>query len=530
MKIIHTFMPTRDGVNLATDVYLPDLAGEYPLIIIRSPYYSAPWKPVEEAEDFCRQGVGMLIQDCRGTGRSEGEADYWRQENFDGEDLLRWLMRQKFFNGRAVTNGESYPGGTQYQAARCSLPQLVGITPHNAPWNIYQCHYVNGVPKMSLFVWAFGMRKTRMNYKDAEVSAVNCLQRPIKELDSKLFNVKWPLYQTWLKHLKYDEYWRRANAGSCFERMLAPGFITGGWFDIFIRQTMEAFRTLRRDGASRQCRDYTRCVIEPLDHDMRTHEVDYGADYLADIIENRNKFMVNILRKPTADPLPNYPLLRLFIMGINEYRDFDYWPPRGGETRHFYLNAAGGLTSVPDPVEYIFHYTYDPNNPVPTWGGNHLGYLPCGQREQSRFDSRQDIIFFRTEQLETPLNLVGDFKITLYVSSDAKCTDFTAKLMDEYPDGRSYNICDSIQRVHFSDRNSGEIKELKFSIGLSGIVILREHRLKLAISSSNYPAYENNLNNGESFEVAINGIPAQQQIHTGANYPSCLELPVFKKL
>ncbi|MEG1980526.1 MAG: CocE/NonD family hydrolase, partial [Victivallaceae bacterium] len=200
------------------------------------------------------------------------------------------------------------------------------------------------------------------------------------------------------------------------------------------------------------------------------------------------------------------------------------------ELIRFYLTDTGGLTTSPSQNKKNFHYTYDPANPVPTWGGNHLGYLPCGQREQSQFDLRPDIIFFRTPQLETPLNLVGDFKINLFVGSDAKCTDFTAKLMDEYPDGRSYNICDNIQRVHFSNCNSGEIQELKFSIGLSGIVILPGHRLKLAISSSNYPAYENNLNTGESFENTVNGIPAQQQIYVGGAYPSSLELPMLKKL
>ena len=340
-------MTLRDGVKVATDVYLPDDHGRFPVIVIRSPYNGCA-KRSEDAITFAKDGVGMVIQDCRGTGLSAGTADLWRQEKDDADDFFSWITRQPWFDGNLVTNGESYPGGTQWQAARIGHPAMKGMTPHNAPLNIYEAgYYTGGAYGYGLgVVWAFEMLNASCKANLSIDWQKACRLLPLKDLDTQLGFDEWPLWREWMAHPAYDHFWRTANAFDDICKITAPAYVTGGWFDIFLMQTLRGFSALRERGATDKARKFTRCVVEPLDHDMRTAEVDYGPDHRHDIITVRNRFMKNIITHPDQDPLPDEPVMRFFVMGSNRWRETEVWPLASTQYRPLFLHGDAAANEV----------------------------------------------------------------------------------------------------------------------------------------------------------------------------------------
>ncbi len=541
-------MPLRDGVRLATDIYLPDAHGRFPVIVIRSPYNGCATRS-EDALTFARAGLGMVIQDCRGTGQSEGTADLWRQERDDAEDFFNWISEQEWFDGNLVTNGESYPGGTQWQAARLGHRVMKGLTPHNAPLNVYaSSYYPGGAYGYGIgAVWAFGMLNARrntkinVNWQDARYLL------PLRELDTKLGFGEWPLWREWMAHPSYDGFWRSANAFEDIGRMTAPAFITGGWFDAFIMETLRGFTALRERGATEKARRFTRCVIEPLDHDMRTADIDYGPNHLNGIIATRNRFMKNIVTNPDSDPLPDQPVMRFFVMGSNRWQETDEWPLRSTRDRSLFLcgkeaanSILGGGTlsfAAPQANEHVDTFVYNPLDPVPTLGGNNLGYAltPPGQREQSPIEKRTDVLVYTGEPLDKDTDVIGYVKAVIYASTTAADTDFTVKLCDVYPDGRSYNVCDGLLRGRY--RNGNEREELlepgrvyAFTIDcwVTAMTFRRGHRIRVQVSSSNFPRFDRNPNTGAPFGTDDRLKPAEQHIFHSAEYPSRVVLPILE--
>lgn len=539
-------MPLRDGVRLATDVYLPSPRGRHPVIVIRSPYGGCATRS-EDAIAFARQGLGMVIQDCRGTGLSEGEADLWRQERDDAEDLFRWLAGQPWFDGNLVTNGESYPGATQWQAARVGHPAMKGLTPHNAPLDIHGCYYNGGAYGYSLGVfWAFGMLARRRRVELKKPWRELCGLLPLRELDTRLGFDPWPLWREWIGHPFRDAYWTRADAFTDIGRITAPAYITGGWFDIFIQQTLRGFAALRQSGGSEAARRFTRCCIEPLDHDMRTGEVDYGPGHLNGIIAIRNRFMGNILTHPDRDPLPDQPILRFFVMGSNRWAESDAWPLPGTRDTPLYLHADGAANSILGQGRLAFAppagdrappdtFVYNPLEPVPTLGGNNLGNeaTPPGQREQSAIERRGDVLVYTSAPLDQDLDVIGPVRARLFASTSAPDTDFTVKLCDVAPDGRSYNVCDGLLRARYRNgpeapapAEPGRIHAYDIDCGVTAMTFLKGHRLRVQVSSSNFPRFDRNPNTGAPFGADDHLRTAHQQVFHDAVHPSHLLLPL----
>ncbi len=334
-------VPLRDGVKLATLVVRPDEHEPCPFIVIRSPYGGGRGGLGDDILEFCQNGLGFILQEARGTGYSEGEADLWRQEKQDAEDFLNWISEQPWFNGRLVTNGESYPGFTQWHAARNGHPVMVGLTPHNAPLDIYHGSYFSGgAYGLGLGCgWAFGMFAKRNKLTTGKSWKELQFHVPLKDLDIALYGKRWDLWQEWMQHPDFDSYWKEADGFRDMEKITAPAFITGGWYDLFLMQTLRAFTEIRQKGASPEARNYSRLVLEPLDHDMKTAEVDYGDHHLDGIIATRNRFMKNILLEPGKDPLPGHAPLRFFVMGSNQWMEADEWPLPQAEEKVWYLHG-----------------------------------------------------------------------------------------------------------------------------------------------------------------------------------------------
>jgi uncharacterized protein len=542
-------MPLRDGVKLATDVYLPAGGGRYPVIVIRTPYGGCATR-AEDAPAFARQGLGIVIQDCRGTGQSEGEADLWRQERNDAEDLFNWMSAQPWFDGNLVTNGESYPGATQWQAARLGHPAMKGLTPHNAPLDIYEAGYYNGGAygySVGVF-WAFGMlarrRKTEIKTPWREL----CDLLPLRRLDTLLGFEPWPLWRQWMDHPSRDAFWQSADSFADVGKMTAPAYITGGWFDIFIQQTLRGFAALRQSGGSEAARRFTRCCIEPLDHDMRTADIDYGPDHHNNIIAIRNRFMRNIVTRPDQDPLPDQPVMRFFVMGSNHWAETNAWPLP--ETRHtpLYLHADGAANSTLGRGRLAFEppandlpadtFIYNPLDPVPTLGGNNLGHAgtPPGQREQASIERRGDVLVYTSEPLDRDLNIIGPVRALLHASSTALDTDFTVKLCDVYPDGKSYNVCDGLLRARYRDGSEapsliepGRVYAFDIDCWVTAMTFLKGHRLRVQVSSSNFPRFDRNPNTGAAFGADARLLTARQLVYHDATHPSHLLLPMIPR-
>ncbi len=539
-------MPLRDGVRLATDVYLPDRKGRFPVIVIRSPY---PGTGVlsSDALEFCQDGVGMVIQNCRGTENSEGDADLWRQEKEDGEDFLNWISEQDWFNGRLVTNGESYPGGTQWQAARAAHPVMVGLTPHDAPTDVGRvAYYPGGAAGFGIgAVWSLGMHNKRTG-AGLEIGKKICSLLPLKEMDRLCgFKEDWAFWKQWTSHSVRDSYWESMNAEKDVSKMTAAAYVTGGWFDIFLPQTLSGFALLRKNGASRAAREFTRCVIEPLDHDGRPGELDYGPGCYAGVIALRNRFMKNILKDPEQDPLPDQPPLKLFVMGSNRWIESDSWPLPGTEYVNFYLHSGGNANTLigdgsldlqsPSREESPDRFLYNPLDPVPTAGGNNLTFFPAGQREQSEVEKRSDVLVYTSAPLEEDLDVIGEVKALIYASSSAVDTDFTVKLADVFPDGKVYNVCDGILRARFRNGPDREVflvpggpAEFLIDCWATGMTFLKGHRIRVEVSSSNFPRFDRNPNTGHPFGSDSEMKIARQTVYHDPAHPSRIVLPLFR--
>ena len=534
-------MKTRDGVTLYSSVYLPDRFGKYPLIVLRSPY--DPDTPCfsDYCAGFCKQGLGVLCQSVRGTGPSEGEFDPCRQECYDGEDFLEWVKNLDFCDGNIVTNGESYPGHTQWQLARHGKDVLKGITPHNAPLNLFPLALRRGGAFCGSmgYSWAINMRKRRLHDNNPVDWAKVHKHLPMNTKDEAAGLEPWKIWRDWMAHPCDGEFWRGPfDAKSEIGNVTAAAFITGGWFDVFLKDTLDAFSAIRKNGASRAAREFTRCVMEPLDHDMRTHDVDYGEGHLAGIIQTRAKFMENMLRDPENDPLPDQPVMRYFVMGSNEWRETDEWPLKETVYTPFYLHENGEIDDV-EPVadEADDTFIYDPENPVPTLGGNHLGFVPAGQRIQTEIEARNDVLVYTSEPMKEDLDVIGNVRATLYAATDGKDTDFTVKLCDVTEDGVSRNICDGIIRARFRNGldheellQPGKVYAYDIDCWATAWTFKAGHRIRIQVSSSNFPAFDRNTNTGLHLTESSEVRKAEQTICHKPGSASCIILPVIPKM
>ena len=537
-------VPMRDGVCLNTDVYLPDNQGAFPVIVIRLPYNGCAARS-DYCLDYVRQGYGFVMQDCRGTGTSDGIADYWRQERLDSEDFLAWIGKQPWFNGRLVTNGESYPGADQWQLARTGSPAVVGITPHNAP--LTQNGVIlfrDGVMEMGImYFWAFNMVAIRRKLPAPDKDKLQW-HLPVRTMDQASGLGDWPLWRDWVDHSSVtDPAWEGTDIHRDIEKVTAPAYITGGWFDPFLKDTLRAFSEMRDHAGSAQARTFTRCCIEPLDHNMATADVDYGPNHLNDIISIRDRFMTGLLDDPETDPIPDQPPMRFFLMGENRFVDAPCWPLPGTETKAFYLHGDGMANSIlgdgrlsvdiadDEPSDF---FDYNPLLPVPPCGGNTLCHQP-GQRLQTEIEKRSDVLVYTSAPLEADLQVVGEVSAVLYAATSARDTDFFVRLCDVYPDGRSFSVVDGIVRARFrngTDREElvkpGEVYEYKLDLWSTAMTFKKGHRLRVQVTSSCFPRLGRNHNTGHDWGSDVDLEVARQRILHTKRYPSRILLPVVE--
>lgn len=499
-------VPMRDGVKLATDVYLPAGDGPWPVIVMRSPY------PRSMNEGLTRAGYAVVIQSTRGRYGSEDESglvffsDGWGKAQ-DGYDCIEWVGKQSWCNGKIGTFGGSALGITQYRMAGANPPGLTCQHVIMAPCSLYnQCMYQNGALREEQIVkWLeannFGSDSMKL----------------VKE------------------HPSYDAMWEEIDLSTRFEQVNAPIMHIGGWYDTFQQGNIDAFVGIQSKGGP-NAKGKQKLIIGPWGHGVLGNftEAKYPNPMPpADVMGTAWSDYWLKGGSSVIDKLANVTYYTMGAVGEarapgNVWRASDVWPVPSSVTPFYLSNDKSLTTTKPANKSGKMPYTFNPNDPVPTIGGNNLT-IPSGPMDQRKVEGRADVLIFTTEPLDKPLEVTGRIRAKLWASSTGKDTDFTAKLTDVYPDGRSMLICDGILRGRYHKSlakpeflTTGKTYEFDIDMWSTSIIINKGHRIRLAVSSSNSPRFDVNTNTGD---------PATKQtvtntIYMDKSHPSALLLPI----
>jgi hypothetical protein len=552
----------RDGVAMQADLWRPDDDGRHPVLLQRTPYDRADSFAVIvnagiEPLRAVAEGFVVAISDTRGRFGSQGRFDPFRTEAADGYDTVQWLADQPYSNGRVGMYGASYFGATQLLAATARPPALKALAPQVTASDYHDTWiYQGGALQLGFTLyWALGLASAELLRRqhagetlDVEAKELQQLladpqrafrSRPLADIGA--LHTLLPAWQDWLEHPGRDEFWRAVSIAEHHRTLELPALHIGGWFDLFLRGTLANFAGMSTGGAQQ------RLIIGPWAH-AAAHdalgEVDYGGAAAAAALD-LTRIQLDWFGAHLADnPAPQLaPAVSIFVMGDNSWREEDSWPPDRAQTQRWYLqedpNGNGRLDpQLPGPDGGFTAFAYDPANPVPTVGG--ATFLPgvyvgfnAGQRDQRGVERRPDVLSFTGPALAQPMELCGPVSMVLSAATDAPDTDWTAKLVDVFPDGRALNVCDGIIRARY--RNGGEqpeyippgtVTQVRIDLGATSVVLAAGHSLRVEISSSNFPRFDAHPNSAgpiaavSSAELEV----AHQLIGHSAEHPSHLEV------
>ena len=541
-------VPMRDGVNLSADIYLPKAPGKFPTVLMRTPYSNNTDPMVEKGCRLANHGYACVIQDCRGRWDSRGDF-YPFGEGPDGYDTQEWVGRQDWSDGKIGMAGGSYLGGVQWQSAPHRSQYLTCIAPR-----VMCCDYYTGLVypggAFQLNVMAtWGMRTNAQTAQTIEFHDWTETFRtlPLITLDEKAGR-SLPFWKDWVRHSAYDGYWEECNGEKLWGEIAVPALIMGGWYDLYARQSFTNCNGLRREGRTPEARE-SRLIVGPWPHLLsqspRTGDVDFGVNSMVDLEVLELRWLDYWLKGIDAG-IAKEPPFRLFIMGINEWRDEHEWPLARTAWQKWYLHSNGSANTVigngtlsPDPPgqESPDRYVYDPEYPVPTRGGNNCcspHIVPWGPYDQRCLEMRSDVLCYTSAPLATDLQVTGPIMLTLYAATDCRDTDWTAKLIDVSPTGYAMNLCDGILRARYREGfasprllEPGKVYGYEIEVGVTGNVFRKGHRIRLEISSSNFPRFDRNLNTGHDLGLDAEMRQAKQTVYHAREYPSHILLPVI---
>jgi uncharacterized protein len=507
-----------DGVRLFADLYLPRDPGPHPVVLIRTPYgrrYEQPRGGGLLAEyagkRFAARGFAVLAQSVRGRFASEGVFDPRANDPVDGRATLDWIVEQAWCDGAVAMWGMSYLGFMQWAVAGDPPPQLKALAPSfTSP---------QGAPRYFPDE-AFGLLNT-LNWVAAvhppEKADPTALQRafdtlPVRDADRIAVGKTIPFYQDVLAHPDRDDsYWRARDFSPARETLTLPMTVVGGWYDLFLRDTLVDYEVMRAAG---RAPDLT---IGPWTH------TSLGGVLMA--LREGLRWSAIHLRGETA--LQRAHPVRIFLMGAKQWREYDTWPPHATEVR-YYPRAGGRLTaSAPTGDETRDTYHYDPANPTPTIGGPVL-MPPSGPKDQRRLEARPDVLCYTSAPLAADLDVIGPVRLTLYVRSSLPNTDFLGRLCDVTPSGRSINVCDGLLRVAPEKGEPQPDGSLRVELSLTSTAqrFKRGHRLRLQVASAGHPRWNRSLGTAEPQATATTMLAADQTIYHDATHPSALILPM----
>jgi hypothetical protein len=509
-----------DGTPLATDYYLPGEGGpSWPVLVARTTYPKG--MAMTRVNAFLKAGYAAVVQDTRGLGYSKGMrnvfyTDGWREGLHDGKDTIAWVKSQPWCNGKIATFGESALGITQVLLAPTTADvacQFIEVAPSNFYHNMA---FQGGVWHKNLaegWLALLGLADTIPMYKEG--------------------------------HPCYDEFWTYYNAEAKAPEIHLPAMHVAGWFDIFQQGSINNFVT-RQDHGGAGAKGNQKLIIKAAAHmgyDSRDYKFKSNVHELS-IGKLRDAFLAYWLTGE-QNGIMNPPAVWYYTLGDdtdpqapgNEWRTADTWPPFPTRETPYFLVPDGLLAAEPGTAPATASFTYDPANPFPTYGGANL-LMATGPFDQRKVNKgRTDLIQFASAPLTAPIEVTGQCKVKLYVSTDAPDTDFTAKLVDVYPagDDREILMIDAIQRVKLRNgfekpapllTSADEVVEITVDLWSTSWVFNTRHRIGLQVSSSNYPRFDKNPNSGDNYPREDNLRIAHNTVHMGKTRPSALVLPV----
>ncbi|OLE04858.1 MAG: X-Pro dipeptidyl-peptidase [Ktedonobacter sp. 13_1_20CM_4_53_11] len=564
----------RDGVHLAADVYRPVEEGQHPVLLMRLPYNKdLPGRLaafVSTAFRAAQQGYVVVLQDCRGRFASEGEFYPQFDDANDGVDTIHWIVEQPWANGKVGMIGGSYLGFTQWLLAKEHPEALRAIAPQVTTSNYYQTpmRHEGGVFELGVLFWALSMVpeevQRRMRQGQASREQMGAIMQAMRDpsalmahlplVDQPLLREFAPWYLDWLNHPTYDDYWKRIAHSEYYEQLTVPTLNMGGWYDLFLGGTLANYVGMKQRGGSVVARAHQRLVIGPWSHtnDMGMFsERSYGlaASSAAIDLEGMQLRWHDHWLKGEENGVEQDKPVKIFVMGLDQWRDEDDWPLPDTQYRPYYLHSGGHANSAtgngtlsPDaPAEEPEDvYLYDPRHPVPTVGGAILIDLAPveGPRDQRAVEAREDVLCYSTPVLEKPVEVTGPIALVLYISSSARDTDFTGKLVNVYPDGRAEILTDGILRARYRESfteakllEPGQIYELRLDLWATSNLFKAGHRIRLEVSSSNFPRFDRNTNTGGVIERQTEKdlVQAVNRIYHDAAHPSHLILPIIER-
>ena len=537
----HAFIRMHDGVHLAANIFRPAEHGRFPAILVRTPY----GKGVEMSAHyhaFVDRGYAVVAQDVRGRYESQGVFSPLDQEPRDGDDTINWIAAQPWSDGGVGMMGGSYLGISQWEVAVLNNPHLKAIFPIVSGDDDYRDRFYStgGAFKLgNRLLWT--SENMRLAGYDPPDFWKFIWTLPVRKTDVVATGHKSPMLQQAFDHPSEDAFWKNLSTRRKLKDFHVPVFTVGGWYDNFVESDLDAFSILRKHSS------IDRIVIGPWPHNMSIPitTVDYGPHALVALRRAQLEWFDQWLKHKDM-PLTSQPPVRIFVMGVDQWRDEQEWPlARARETR-FYLKSDGHANTVfgdgvlsPEPATGSARdeFVYDPQHPVPTVGGAvccNPDVFPWGPIDQRKVEKRKDVLVYSTPPLADDLEVTGPIEVVLHAASSVPDTDFTAKLVDVYPNGQAMNLTDGILRARYRNSlekpklmKSGRIYKFTIDVGVTSNVFRKGHRIRLEISSSNFPRFDRNPNTGRPVADETQLAKASQTIHHDQLHDSYLLLPVI---
>ncbi|WP_445381285.1 CocE/NonD family hydrolase [Robiginitalea sp. IMCC43444] len=584
-------MPMRDGVRLATDIYRPKGTEAVPVVFSRTPYNFNTWgdgemrtRTLQQALDWVRKGYAYVVQNERGRYFSEGQWDILGVPLTDGYDAFSWLSGQPWSNGKIGTIGCSSTAEWQMAVASLDHPAHAALIAQGfgagvgkvGRFNEQGNWYRGGAHQMLFTAWLYGVEHDKFKPRIPAGASQEDLIRISRFYDLAPENPRVDMKEA-LSHLPLTDLLQNIKGKrEIFDKMIIrkpndPAWRTGGlyhedmpfnkpgfwfvsWYDVSTGPNLELFNKLRQH-PDPAVADSQFLIIAPTLHCRYTRAKENTVvgernlgDARLDYYKLYDKWFEVWLKGGSPDLLDDIPRVQYYTMGLNQWQTSTSWPPEGTQMKRFYLSSNGRANSLygdgklietkpeNDPPDT---YAYDPENPVYSYGGNVCctgNAVEGGAFDQRKMEARNDILVYTSQPLEEDTEVSGFIEATLFVSSDARDTDFTIKLIDVYPDGTAYNLDETIQRARYRNgydkeqfMKAGEVYKIEMSPMSSSNYFKKGHRIRIEISSSNFPRFARNLNTGGNNYDETEGVIAVNSIHHSGAYPSEIRIPVVQK-
>ncbi len=514
-------IPMPDGVNLLADRYYPTQNNQSPIILVRSPYGRSGFILDAAFRIFAERGFQVLVQSCRGTFGSGGDFYPFHHEREDGLATIAWLKAQPWFSGAFAMFGPSYLSYVQWAIADAAGPELKALIPIVTTAEFRSVTYPGeSFALNTILFWAQEMayqEEPPIKLIVSRLHHINQLEQayrhlPLTQTDHVAAEKTVNFYQDWLAHnTSGDPYWEQSDHTARVAHVTAPVNLIGGWYDVLFPQTLACYQRLRAAGQNPYM------TIGPWTH---------GASVMQPVMMNESLAWCRAHLLNDRSGVRKLPV-RLYVMGADEWREFEEWPPKGFTPQRWHLHADGVLCANEPADSAPDRYRYDPADPTPSVGGSSLS-PNSGVRDNRKLEARQDVLIYTSTPLERDLEVIGPLHVELFVKSSLQHTDFFARLCSVNPAGKSVNLSDGILRLIPGQPSAAEDGVLKVQIELwpTAHCFKKGQRIRLQISSGSHPRFTRNPGSGEPLATAVKLISADQQVFHDPAHPSAIILPV----